>query len=127
NKELDALNAREGRAFIKKTPRALMDHLGKTETKILARLATNNFKSKESGATDFWTCHCHAVSLGTKSQAGGELNGKKKTVHILIMYPGATGADINHRKAFCSDSAQQSARSPAGIFSNGTTFHPLSW
>ncbi len=43
NQELERINAQEGRAFLKKTPRALMEYLGKLETKILARIATGNY------------------------------------------------------------------------------------
>ncbi len=63
-----------------------------------------------------------------------------------LMYPGAQGADINHKKAFCSDGARQARRTiekvihgqttkivdepppypqPAGIFTGGNTFHPM--
>ncbi|TFK89020.1 hypothetical protein K466DRAFT_487711, partial [Polyporus arcularius HHB13444] len=143
NQELEALNIREGRAFIKRTPRALMDFLGKLETKILARIASGNFKSKE-GATAFWTRHCHAVSLGTKSQRFNHTCSRCQK----IMYPGPQGADINHKKAHCSDGAMQAKKTvekviqgqiakivddpppypqPAGVFSKGTAFHPVAF
>ncbi|TFK79507.1 hypothetical protein K466DRAFT_505420, partial [Polyporus arcularius HHB13444] len=151
NQELERINAREGRAFIIKTPRALMEQLAKIETKILARLATNNFTSKKTDSTAFWTRHCHAVSLTNKSQTRGEPRLPQRFNHTCsrcqkLMYPGKTGADVNHRKAFCSDGVWQKPRTvekilngqntkiseeppqypqPTGVFSRGTTFHPV--
>ncbi|TFK92373.1 hypothetical protein K466DRAFT_480747, partial [Polyporus arcularius HHB13444] len=148
NQELQALNAREGRAFVKKTPRALMEQLAKMEAKILGRLATGNFTSKESGSTAFWTRHCHAVSLTSKSQTRGERFNHTCSRCQKLMYPGKTGAEINHRKAHCSDGVWQKPRTvdkvingqnvkifeappqypqPAGVFSRGSTFHPVAF
>ncbi len=64
------------------------------------------------------------------------------------MYPGKQGTELNHRKGVCSDGAWQKARTaekvvngqtvkivdespqypqPAGVFSNGDTFHPVAF
>ncbi len=102
NTELQALKAREGRAFVNKTPRALMEFLTKMETTILSRIARGDFKSTYSlhflaaatadilaldkdGSTTFWTRHCHAVPLTAKSQSCGEVDTKKKLVRSPML------------------------------------------
>ena len=55
------------------------------------------------------------------------------------MYPGPTGSSENHKKGYCSDGVCQKAKldstdgplpdwpQPLGIFTKGTSFHPLTF
>lgn len=43
NAEVDHLNVQKHKNMVRKTPRALMEKLGEVESRILARIATNNY------------------------------------------------------------------------------------
>ncbi|KAJ3474041.1 hypothetical protein NLI96_g12682 [Meripilus lineatus] len=64
NEELEKRNNAQGIITIKKNPKAIADKLGGVEEEIMNRIQTNNFASKKSGSTEFWTKHCYAVDFG---------------------------------------------------------------
>ncbi|RDX47536.1 hypothetical protein OH76DRAFT_1456744 [Lentinus brumalis] len=112
-----------------KHPRALVEKLGEVETKIVRRLATNDFKSKRSGGEDFWKRHCSVISL-VKRKAPACVRCKQ------MKYPGGTGSAANHRRDYCSDGVRCGLKAgvtdvlpdwpqPAGIFTNGSKFHAI--
>lgn len=98
NAEIDGLNTRFGKSMPMKTPRALMDKLGEIEAQILQRISADDYTCKyqitlfsmhlctdspilarTSKNTDFWSHHCHAVPLVSKTQ-NREKNGKPRMV-----------------------------------------------
>ncbi|OJT04576.1 hypothetical protein TRAPUB_4846 [Trametes pubescens] len=148
NTEVDRLNVQKSKTMVRKTPRALMEKLGEVETRILARLASNDYQSKQSGNEKFWREHCHAVAL-TKTDTTSS-GGPRRKVHTCsrckrIMWAGPEGAQSNHKKGFCSDGVKQKPPKfektlaggqkinalerlppwpqPAGIFTSGTSFN----
>ncbi|KAF9540596.1 hypothetical protein CPC08DRAFT_650852, partial [Agrocybe pediades] len=132
---------------ISKNPRALMEKLSNVEGIIIQRLAKKDFMSK-GGSEAFWKKHCFAVSL-IKSEPSSAFNPASSTSHQkpaictrckTIMYPGPTGSSENHKKGHCSNGVKQKAKlgspdsdthpdwpQPAGVFSNGTHFHPVAF
>ncbi|KAI1793320.1 hypothetical protein LXA43DRAFT_971989 [Ganoderma leucocontextum] len=133
NKKIEDLNDKNSLSISRKTPRALLDKLREVESTILNRIRFNNYTSR-SGATNFWTKHCHAVDLGNKPQQLGEVNGKAKTRknHTcgrckVLMYPGRTKAEGNHGRGICSDGAFSKERTYLKItngISTEATEHP---
>ncbi|KAH9952137.1 hypothetical protein B0H21DRAFT_684053 [Amylocystis lapponica] len=146
NTRLEAFNRSKGASTIRKTPRALMDKLGEIEPKILARIASGRYTSQRSNSEDFWKKHCGAVQL---IRSNGTETKKRKTNTCTrcktIMWPGPEGANINHRKGYCSDGVPQKPKKvekivgdksesifeelppwpqPHGIFAGGNQFSP---
>ncbi|KAI0698413.1 hypothetical protein C8T65DRAFT_581918, partial [Cerioporus squamosus] len=148
NSEVEKKNAAGGRSLQRKTPRALLEKLGEVEVNIMSRINRKDYKSRRSGGTTFWYEHCYAVPLRISNSGEGATEDRK--VHTctrckMIMYPGGEGSAHNHKRGVCSDGVYSKARAvkrkvdgnvvkvhqedppawpqPAGIFSNGTSFH----
>ncbi|KAJ7937612.1 hypothetical protein B0H13DRAFT_1588397 [Mycena leptocephala] len=129
-----------GSQFIQKNPRALLEKLVEIEPHIAARLSAGDFTSA-AGTTKFWETHCHAVSFikieasDAEPTAGTAADPRKPqtcTRCKTIKYPGPKGAPENHKLNYCSDGFRPSLKHdtppvwplPAGIFTNGSDFHP---
>ncbi|KAF7796643.1 hypothetical protein EIP86_007825 [Pleurotus ostreatoroseus] len=130
---------KEGKKLVvKKTAHALMEKLAEVEACCIDRIITDNFKSK-SGDEDYWRKHCSVVSLGAnaveKSNETKKKNRKPQTCSRckMIKYVAALGSQANHKKHHCSDGVKSTHQTdppprwpqPAGLFSNGTHFHPI--
>ncbi|KAH9939540.1 hypothetical protein B0H21DRAFT_698307, partial [Amylocystis lapponica] len=146
NARLETFNRSRGSTTIRKTPRALMDKLGEIEPKILARIASGRYTSHRSNSEDFWKKHCAAVQLlRTNSNETKKRKTNTCTRCKTIMWPGPEGANINHRKGYCSDGVPQKPKKvektvgdkteyifeelppwpqPHGIFAGGNQFSP---
>ncbi|KAI0720548.1 hypothetical protein C8T65DRAFT_567509, partial [Cerioporus squamosus] len=119
NHAVEKKNAAEGRALVRKTPRALLDKLNDVELAIIQRVSKGDYKS-QSGTMKFWYQHCHAVPLRllkpaerTTDPAGMELKniGLSRRTPVCkrckaIMYPGGEGCPQNHKRGVCSDGAR---------------------
>ncbi|KAH9931192.1 hypothetical protein B0H21DRAFT_699867, partial [Amylocystis lapponica] len=151
NTRLEAFNRSRGTSTIRKTPRALMEKLGEIEPKILARIASGRYTSQRSNSEDFWKKHCGAVQMvrtnGNETKKASRHARKTNTCTRCktIMWPGPEGANINHRKGYCSDGVPQKPKKvektvgdrtehvfeelppwpqPHGIFAGGNQFSP---
>ncbi|GBE81445.1 hypothetical protein SCP_0311740 [Sparassis crispa] len=153
NTQLEAFNRSRGQAHltVRKTPRALMEKLGELEPKIIARIVTGHYTSRQLNTEDFWKKHCSAVPGLVKSGKGGDKTPRK--THTCsrcktIMWPGPEGAGNNHKKSYCSDGVMQKPKTlqrmingslqdvtehppdwpqPRGIFTGGTHFNPAAF
>ncbi|KAJ6484175.1 hypothetical protein C8R45DRAFT_931628 [Mycena sanguinolenta] len=125
-----------------KASRALISKLGEVERQVLDRLTTKNFTSQK-GSDSFWRRHCFAVGLVKSEESDlrkkDDKSSSRKVAACMrchkVMYPGKTGSPENHKKGYCSDGFKQKTSAeestlwpqPAGIFSTGSEFHPVSF
>ncbi|KAK7062280.1 hypothetical protein R3P38DRAFT_3167271 [Favolaschia claudopus] len=148
NNELRTLPTSSKQSLAPKNPRALVQQLGDIETKITQRIANKNFAS-QSGKTSFWTEHCFAVpfiktetggyfpTAGTVPEDAAQSMPKRKaqtcTRCRVVKYTGGEGNKSNHKLKYCSDGFKVKLDSkepvapwpqPAGIFTDGASFHP---
>ncbi|RDX39536.1 hypothetical protein OH76DRAFT_1367415, partial [Lentinus brumalis] len=149
NIAVEKKNTAENRSMVCKTPRALFEKLGEVEVIIMGRINRGDYKCN-SGSTQFWYEHCHAVPLrvmkASEVAAPGDATRKGHTCSRckMIMYPGGEGSSHNHKRGVCSDGVRSTTRKidwkidgetvkieeeppqwpqPGGIFKKGNEFH----
>ncbi|TFK92385.1 hypothetical protein K466DRAFT_480676, partial [Polyporus arcularius HHB13444] len=143
NHEAEKKNAAEGKALLRKTPRALLEKLHEVESAIIQRVSKGDYKS-QAGTTKFWYEHCHAVPLRLVKPAAPKQRTPVCTRCKAIMYPGGEGCAQNHKRGVCSDGARTTSQAvtrivngqpvpaqeeppqwpqPAGIFKDGKKFY----
>ncbi|KAI0712734.1 hypothetical protein C8T65DRAFT_562727, partial [Cerioporus squamosus] len=121
NHAVEKKNAAEGRALVRKTPRALLDKLHEVESAIIQRVGKGNYKS-QSGTTKFWYQHCHAVPLRLLKPAERQQRTPVCTRCKVIMYPGGENSPQNHKRGVCSDGARTTPQKISRTI-NGRTVH----
>ncbi|KAI0685312.1 hypothetical protein C8T65DRAFT_592488, partial [Cerioporus squamosus] len=143
NHAVEKKNASEGKALVRKTPRALLDKLHEIELAIIHRVSKGNYKS-QAGTTKFWYKHSHAVPLRLVKPAERTRRTPVCKRCKAIMYPGGENCPQNHRCGICSDGARTTSQTiirsingqtvrtqeeppqwpqPIGIFTDGKKFN----
>ncbi|KAI0686377.1 hypothetical protein C8T65DRAFT_591216, partial [Cerioporus squamosus] len=143
NQAVEKKNAAEGKALVRKTPRALLDKLHEVELAIIQRVGKGDYRSR-SGTTKFWYQHCHAVPLRLPKPAERKQRTPVCKRCKTIMYPGGENSPLNHKRGVCSDGARTTSQKvtrtingrsipsqedppqwpqPLGIFKDGKTFN----